>query len=147
MSRCSPSLISSVSCACPRCFPAWSAYDNGPPVTVYALRTRHMTSLRWQASGGLDFEARPKPRVCRNHRRSRECRQLADVGLDLKSRPPKACQRRLVIGPAPRAYMVTGGPLITVAPLGRARVLVCGRGFVSVDARSVPAPVEATFMV
>jgi hypothetical protein len=33
---------------------------SGPPVTMYDLRTRHMTSLRWHAFGGLEFEVGPK---------------------------------------------------------------------------------------
>ncbi len=33
---------------------------SGLPVIMYALGTRHMTSLRCQALGGLDFELRQK---------------------------------------------------------------------------------------
>ncbi len=38
---------------------------SGPPVTTSALKACHMTSVRWQTFGNLDFEVRPKPVVWR----------------------------------------------------------------------------------
>ncbi len=70
---------------------------SGPPVTMYALRELHMTSLRWQQFGGLDLEIRPTSSICRNSRCSRGFRQTRDIGRTSKSKRPYAYQRRLVI--------------------------------------------------
>jgi hypothetical protein len=67
-----------------------------PPVTMYALMTRHMKSLRWLAFEGMDFEVRPTSPVCRN-RLCRGSRKTEDFGRTSKSKLPDASQRKLVM--------------------------------------------------